>query len=511
MSTIPVVLTSVGLDLAEFYRVAVDGATLEIALEVMTHVEAGRAVVERALVGDTLIYGLNTGLGHLRNQRVSHEQLLEYQVRIVTAHAGGVGSPLPDEDVRAMMLARIAGMARGGAGVHPGALRMLVAMLNTGVHPIVPEVGSVGASDLMHMAAIALVAIGQGQARYAGEVLPSDEALARAGIAPYVPQPKDGLALINANGASIGLGALTVRMAERIAALADTAGALTLEAIIGNPGPYDAEAAAAKPFPGQIEAAAHLRAVLAGSYLYEPDTNLSVQDPLSFRTMPQVHGALRERIAATRHSVTIELNAIDDNPLVSIANNRLLSNGNFHPMVLALDFDALRVALAHVGLLSERRMSKVSTQTFGSEVGQSGHAGSANPHPISGLLAYSAAALVAALKHLANPATLECPPLDLDVEDHATLAPLAVMLTRQALTYLETILVIEAVLAADVLESRGATPRLGVGTGEAFVTIRQVREQLGATAPAAVVVEATRVALAAVVVTEREVVKMPIP
>ncbi len=495
MSTISVVLTSDGLDLAEFYRVAIDGAILEIAPEVMTRVETGRAVVERALAGDTLIYGLNTGLGHLRNQRVSYEQLLEYQVSIVTSHAGGVGSPLSDEDVRAIMLARIAGIARGGAGVHPGALRMLVAMLNAGVHPIVPEVGSVGASDLMHMAAIALVMIGQGQARYAGEVLSGEEALARAGIMPYVPLPKDSLALINANGASIGLGALTLRATERIAALADTAGALTLEAIVGNPGPYDAEAAAAKPFPGQIEAAEHLRAVLAGSYLYEPDTKLSVQDPLSLRTMPQVHGALRERIAATRRSVTIELNAIDDNPLVSIANNRLLSNGNFHPMVLALDFDALRVALAHVGLLSERRMNKVIIQTFGSEVSQSAHTETAGLHPISGLLTYSAAALVAALKHLANPATLECPPLDLDVEDHATLAPLAVMLTRQALAHLETILIIEAVLAADALERKGATLRLGAGTGAAFATIRQVREQLGAMAPAAAVVEATRVAL----------------
>src|SRR5260370_5102334 len=269
MSTIPVVLTSAGLDFAEFYRVAVDGATLEIAPEVMARVGAGRAVVERVLVGDTLIYGLNTGLGHLRNQRVSYEQLLEYQVSIITSHAGGVGSPLPDEDVRAMMLARIAGMARGGAGVHPGALPTPVAILNTGVHPIVPEVGSVGASDLMHMAAIALVAIGQGQARCAGEVLPGGEALARAGIVPYVPQPKDGLALINANGASIGLGALTVRMAERIATLADTAGALTLEAIIGNPGPNQAEAAAAKPLPRQNEARPPRPAGLAGQSPYE--------------------------------------------------------------------------------------------------------------------------------------------------------------------------------------------------------------------------------------------------
>src|ERR687892_482454 len=253
---------------------------------------ASRAVVERALEGGELIYGLNTGVGSRRDRPVSREDLDRYQVQMVMDHAGGVGAPLADEDVRAIMAARIAGMARGGSGVHPGALETLVAVVQPGVHPVVPSVGSVGASDLMHMAAIAMVVMGRGQARLEGGAMPGGEALERAAIAPHRLRPKDGLALISGNGASIGLGALAALAAERTAVLADVAGALTLEAFAGNPGPFDEEAARAKPLPGQIAAAAHLRALLAGGDLASHRPTRSVQDPLSFRVMPQVHGAL---------------------------------------------------------------------------------------------------------------------------------------------------------------------------------------------------------------------------
>ena len=492
----PVVLTTAGLTVKDVYRVAVAGAPLEIAADVWARVAAGRAVVERALAGDTPIYGLNTYLGHMRDERVSPEILAQYQLLMVVGHAGGLGEPLPDEDVRALMLARIAGLARGGAGAHPDALRTLAAMLNAGVHPIVPTVGSVGASDLMHMAAVALVLIGRGEARLGGETLPGGAALARAGLTPYVLQPKDGLALISANGAAIGLGALTVLQAERVAALADVAGALSLEATTGNPSPYTEAAAAAKPLAGQIAAAAHLRALLAGSYLYDPATPLSVQDPLSFRVMPQVHGAVREQIGAARRHVEVELNAMDDNPLVSIAEDRLLSTGNFHPMALALAFEALRVGLAHIGMLSERRMNKLLALRFRDpQAFFEAAADETEPRAAGGLLSYAAAVLLAELKHLAAPVTLECPPLDLDVEDHATLAPTAVMLTRQALHKLETILAVEALLATNILAAGPALPRLGAGTQRAYATVQAAVDGAGRAASSAVVVEAVRRAL----------------
>jgi histidine ammonia-lyase len=483
-------LTADGLTVDDVQRLA-RGARLEIAPEIEERVNASRAVVERALEGDRLIYGLNTGLGSRRDRRVSREHLARYQVQMVLDPAGVVGEPLPDRDVRAMMAARAAGIARGGSGAHPGALHTLVAMLNAGVHPVVPAVGSVGASDLMHMAAIALVVMGRGQARLEGRAMPGGEALARAGIAPHELRPKDGLALISANGASVGLGALAVPVAERTAVLADLAGALTLEAIAGNPGPFDEEAVRAKPLPGQIAVAAHLRELLAGSHLLDPGVTRSVQDPLSFRVMPQVHGALRDQVAATRAAVEVELNAIDDSPLVSVRQDRLLSTGNFHPMGLALAFEALRIALGHVGMLSERRMNKLISVLYG-EAGFGFGAEEPARYAVPGLVIYSAAALLSELKQLAAPVTLDCPPLDLDVEDHATLAPQAVMLARRALVVLETILAIEVLVAIEALDDQPRLPRLGRGTRPVYEAVRSTLDLLEPDASAATVVETVR-------------------
>jgi len=483
-------LTTDGLTVEDIGRLA-SGTALEPTTGVMERVQASRAVVERALAGEGMIYGLNTGLGSRRDRRVSREDLGRYQVQMVIDHAGGVGAPLADEDVRAIMAARIAGIARGGSGAHPGALDTLVAMLNAGVHPVVPQIGSVGASDLMHMAAIAMVVMGQGEARLEDRTMPGGEALTRAGIAPHRLRPKDGLALISGNGASIGLGAVAALEAERTALLADVAGALTLEAIAGNPGPFDEEAARAKPLPGQIAAAAHLRELLAGGELTEPGRAGSVQDPLSFRVMPQVHGALRDQVTAARTAVEVELKAIDDSPLVSIEHDRLLSTGNFHPMGLALAFEALRIALAHGGMLSERRMNKLVTALYGDASFEFGTEEPAR-YSVPGFVIYSAAGLLSELKHLATPVTLHCPPLDLDVEDHATLAPQAVMLARRALQVLETILAIEVLVAISALDDRPRLPRLGRGTQPVYEMVRATLEPLDADASAATVVETVR-------------------
>jgi histidine ammonia-lyase len=506
-SAAPVTLTLRGLSIEELSHIAVDGAQLEIATDVEEQLLASRAVVEHILAGDQLVYGLTSQVGHGRDQRVDPSVLAQYQELLVRTHAGGIGDLLPEPQARAIMLTRIAGLARGGAGVHPTAFHTLVAMLNKGVHPVIPEGGSVGASDIPHLAAVALVMIGRGHAYYRGELLAGGEALARAGIAPYTLRPKDGLALISANGFAIGIGALTVLEAEQLALLADKVGALTLEAMGANPSPFEAEVAAAKPFVGQAAVAHHVRELLSGSDLYAPNRLLSVQDPLSFRVMPQVHGALREQLAFARHSVEMELNACDDNPLVSIESRRLISNGNFHPMVLALAFDALRVGLAHVGMLSERRINKVfwpHVKRFQSRMGAAASTGAsetadasndAGQDSLLALSAYAAAAVLAELKHLAGPATLECPPLDLDVEDHSTLAPLTVTLTRRALRQFETILAIEALIAVESLRAQDPFPQLGVGTRRIYDAVLMSLETLGAEPSAAMALEATRAAL----------------
>jgi histidine ammonia-lyase len=472
MSNVTITEEPLGLD---SLLAIVDGARVELTDGVRTAIAASRAVVDRALANSDAVYGLTTQVGHGKDTRLSDEQIRGEQTFLVMSHSGGVGQPLPTRQVRAALAVRLNGIARGGSGASPAAADVLAAMLNAGVHPIVPEISSVGAADLGPMAGMAQVTIGEGRAEYHGDLLSGGEALGRAGITPLKLSGKDGLALISANGVSIGHAALVVARAEQAAAAADLAAALSMEATAANPSIIHPSVARAKPIPGQAAAADHLRGLLAGSALLQPDASHSVQDALSFRVIPQVHGALREYIAAARNAVTVELNASDDNPLASAADQAMISNGNFHPMVLAISCDALRIAVAQVGQLSERRLSHLWDAFFRQMTGP--------PGASYGLqLRYPAAALIAELKQLAAPATLDIPPLDLGVEDHATAAPLTVRKTDTALGLLEDLLVIELLLAHDVLATAPSKPSLGVGTSMA---LRMVDEAISAAEPVA--------------------------
>jgi histidine ammonia-lyase len=492
-----VIVTAAGITAADVVRVARELARVELAPQVEETILASRAVVDAAVNGEQLIYGLNTGLGHMRDHRVPLDVLQRYQRQMIEAHASGIGPPLDTEDVRAAMLARVSGAARGGAGLTLEAVRLLVAMLNAGVHPIVPRDGSVGAGDLMHMAAIAVVMIGRGEAEVSGELLPGGVALAHAGLTPIVAQPKEGLALVSSNGIAIGAGALVAEEAQRLARLADLACALSLEATRGNPGPWEEAAAAAKAIPGQIASAAEVRTLLEGSYLHDPATALSVQDPLSFRVAAQVNGAFREQVTSAEHSVEVELNGIGDNPMVLIDAGTMLSNGNFHPVQLALAFDALRIGAVHVAMIAERRMNKVMTIRFSDPklmLAGLDDEEMAEQRPRRALVQYAAAALLAELKHLAAPVSIHLPPLDLDVEDHGTVAPSVVFTTRRALHLLDTILTCEVQMAIDLMEIQGV-PRLGRGTGAAYDAVTTAWAAEPATASPAAAVETTRAAL----------------
>jgi histidine ammonia-lyase len=452
----------------------VNGTQVELSDGARAVIAASRAVVDSALASKAAVYGLTTQVGHGRDTRLAEEEIRSEQMFLVMSHSGGIGPSLPTDQVRAALAVRLNGIARGGSGASSEVADVLAAMLNAGVHPVVPEIGSVGAADLGHMAGMAQVAIGQGQAEYQGELISGGEALKRAGIAPLVLSGKDGLALISANGISIGHTALVLARALRAADAADVAAALSMEATSANPSILHPAVARAKGIPGQAVAADHLRELLAGSDLFRPDGPKSVQDALSFRVVPQVHGALREYLTATRNAVMVELNAADDNPLTSVPDQAMISNGNFHPMVLAIACDALRIAIAQVGQISERRMSHLwdgcMQQMSGPPTG-----------PMYGLqLRYPAAALFAELKQLAAPATLDTPTLDLGIEDHGTSAPLSARKTDTALGLLEDLLAIELMLARDMITTAPTRPTFGAGTDAAF---RMVEDAIAAADP----------------------------
>jgi histidine ammonia-lyase len=446
----------------------VDGAKVDLAESTQAVIAASRAVVDRALSSNEAVYGLTTQVGHGKDTLLTEEEIRGEQMFLVKSHSGGVGRPLPTPLVRAALAVRLNGIARGGSGASPAVADVLAAMLNAGVHPIVPEIGSVGAADIGPMAGMAQVTVGLGRAEYQGELLPGGEAMRRAGIPPLVLSGKDGLALISANGVSIGQAALVIARAEQVVDAADVAAALSMEATGANPSILHPAVARAKLVPGQATAADHIRSLLEGSPLLQPGGPRSVQDALSFRVVPQVHGALREYVAYARAAVTSELNASDDNPLVSVPDQMMISNGNFHPMVLALACDALRIALAQVGQLSERRMAHLWDGCMRQMTGL--------PVALYGLqLRYPAAAVFPELKQLAAPATLDTPPLDLGVEDHHTAAPLSVRKTDAALGLLEDLLAIELMLARDMIETAPTKPVLGSGTDAA---LRMVEEAI---------------------------------
>ncbi|MGH9295604.1 MAG: aromatic amino acid lyase, partial [Acidimicrobiales bacterium] len=331
----------------EGLRQVVDGRPVGLSSAARERVRAAREIIDETVASGAAVYGLTAGLGHARDQRLSAASLAEYQVGIILSHAGGVGPPLSTAAVRAAMLARLNSATRGGGALTERSAEMLVRFLNAGVHPVVPEIGSVGASDLMHLAAVALVAIGLGEAEYRGNVLTGGDALAAAGLGALQLEAGEGLALVSANSFSIGMGCLVAARARQLVEEADVVAALSLEAVEGNLSVIEPAVGVAKPVPGQIATIRHLRSLLAGSPLFEPGRASSLQDALSFRVIPQVHGAARELVDALRSAVELELNAMDDNPLVWIPERRLISNGNFHPMAMALHFDALRPALAH--------------------------------------------------------------------------------------------------------------------------------------------------------------------
>jgi histidine ammonia-lyase len=452
----------------------VDGEQVELADGVRARIAASRTIVDGALARDDAAYGLTTQVGHGKDTRLTDEEIRGEQMFLVISHNGGVGPPLPTRQVRAALAVRLNGLARGGSGASPAVADVMAAMLNAGVHPVVPEIGSVGAADLGPMAGMAQVAVGLRLAEYQGNLLPGGEALRRAGITPLELSGKDGLALISANGVSVGHAALVVARAERVADAADVAAALSMEATAANPSIVHPAVGRAKPILGQAAAADHVRSLLEGSALLQPSGPRSVQDALSFRVMPQVHGALREYSKAARTAVTAELNAAADNPLVAVPDQAVISNGNFHPMVLAIACDALRIALAHVGQLSERRMGHLWDGCMQQMTGPP-------TAPLYGLqLRYPAAALFPELKQLAAAATLDTPPLDLGVEDHNTAAPLSVRKTDTAVGLLEDLLAIELLLARDMLATAPTTHVLGGGTDQ---THRMVEEAISVADP----------------------------
>ncbi len=471
-----IVISVAPMTLQELVAIA-DGGRVRIAADAEARIAESRRVVDSAMGGEALIYGLNTMVGHGRDVRVAPDAIRALQPRLVAMHAGAMGDRLPREVVRAAIAARINGIARGGSGASPAVAMMLAAMLNAGIDPIVPAIGSVGAGDLGQHAIIALAALGVGDVEVNGRRYTAAEALGAAGLHPLILEPKDGLSIISASGVTVGHAALVLRAARELLRAADHVAATSMDAMGANPSVVEAAVMAAKGLAGQTESGDRMRHQLEGSARTAAAT--SIQDPLSFRVIPQVHGAAREVLGTSETAVATELNALADNPLASIAADRMISNGNFHPMLVALTMDALRPAFAHVGQLSERRLDRIwNTVISGMQSGGPPPNIAASPAWAAGLaLRYPVAARATRLRQLAAPVTLDIAPLDLGHEDHATNAPEAVARTAEALEVLRDVLAVE-LLAAYGRLTLAPSPAPGSGTRAMLAALAEVLRPL---------------------------------
>jgi histidine ammonia-lyase len=503
-SPAPIQLTGADLTIADVEAVARHGASVELETHARERMAEARAVIETLVDRGEVVYGVTTGFGDLATTFVPPEDAVELQENLLASHAAGVGPALPREIVRAMLLLRANTLALGHSGCRPLLVDRICEFLAAGVHPVVPEQGSVGASgDLAPLAHLALPVIGRGQVELGGQVVPAIVALREVGLEPIRLQPKEGLALLNGTQMMTAIGALLAADAERLVRSASVIAAMSVEALLGTDVAYAAAYQLARPHPGQVAVAAQMRWLLRDSELqasHHPSAH-KIQDPYSVRCVPQVHGAVRDSLAHLDRVLDIELNSATDNPLVfpggeaaastalATGGGRVISGGNFHGQPIAMALDFAKLAIAELGSISERRTALLVDPRL-----NGGLPAFLAPDPgrNSGLmlLQYTAAALVSENKILVHPASADSIPTSANQEDHVSMGSIAARHARLVLANVERVLAMELICAAQALELRlallgdaggsgGSAPRPGVGVREALAIVRTRIPALG--------------------------------
>jgi histidine ammonia-lyase len=444
------------LTLEDVASIAEGTERVQIAPAARFRMHASRRKIETAMRGDTPVYALNTGVGLLANIRLDETEIEAMQVNLIRSHCCGVGSPLSTPVVRGMMLIRANVLAKGLSGIRPIVAERICDLLNHYITPVIPSRGSVGASgDLAPLAHMALVLIGEGNAEYEGNVLPAAICLDRAGLKPLSLLGKEGISLLNGTQAMLSIGCLRLNELENLFYSAQTAAALSVEALRGTAAAFDPRLHAARPHPGQILSANHLAGLLHGSPIPRTHGEGSrIQDAYCLRCIPQVHGAVRDTLAHARRIFEIELNSATDNPLVF--EDAIVSGGNFHGAPLALALDYLSIALCQLAGISERRTERLLNPSLNE--GLPAFLASM-PGLESGLMMaqVTAAALVAELRVLASPASTGSIPTSGNQEDFVSMGMTSALKLEQAVSLARMVVAIELLAATRALDLRGDT------------------------------------------------------
>jgi len=452
-----VILDGRSLSLEDVRQVAL-GPETEVGLseEAVARMADSRALIERLVSSGEPLYGVTTGFGRLADVTIPPDDRTTLQHNLVRSHASGMGDAMDREAVRALMVLRANALARGHSGCRVVLVERLLELLNSGIHPRVPEFGSVGASgDLAPLAHVALALIGEGPAEKGGTESPVQGLLADAGIEPVTLGSKEGLALINGTQATTGLGILALLAAERALETAEVAGAMSLDALLGTPEAFREEIQDARPHAGQARSAARLRALLAGSQIREShrEGDPRVQDAYSLRCMPQVHGAAREALAYVRGILETEANSATDNPLVFPEAGVVVSGGNFHAQVVSQALDLVAIAVADLAAISERRVERLLNPdlSMGLPAFLTSHAGLESGFMI---VQVTAVDLLAEMRILSHPASVDSVTTSANQEDHVSMGLAAARKARRSVACLQKVLATELMCAAQGIEFR---------------------------------------------------------
>lgn len=466
-----VLLDGDSLTLDEFINVSRFNYKVDLAYETIDKVNKSRDLVDKFVKDNKVVYGITTGFGKFSDVVITGDEIMELQKNLIISHACGVGNPLEEEIVRGIMVLRANALSKGNSGIRLSTLNTLISMINEGVHPIIPEKGSLGASgDLAPLAHMVLVMIGEGEAIFEGVRMTGKDAMEKANIPIVALTAKEGLALINGTQVMTSIGAFTIYDSINLSKTADIVASLTVEALNGIIDAFDPRVHKIRPHEGQINTAKNLLAILDKSSMVTRQGEIRVQDAYSLRCIPQIHGASKDCFKYAKEKIEIEINSATDNPLIFIDEEEVISGGNFHGQPMAITFDFLGIGLAELGNLSERRLERLVNPSLSNGLPafliQKGGVNSGFM-----IVQYSAAALVSENKILAHPASVDSIPSSANQEDHVSMGTIAARKAREIMGNVRKVLAMEILSACQGIDLRGNVG-LGLGTDIAYNIVR---------------------------------------
>ncbi|WP_077618042.1 histidine ammonia-lyase [Bacillus sinesaloumensis] len=465
-------LTGQSLTIEQVKRICYEFEHVTISRESLMKVEKSRKAVEKIVADKRTIYGINTGFGKFSDVIIADDDVNDLQLNLIRSHACGVGEPFPEVVSRAMVLLRLNALLKGFSGIRPVIVESLLTLLNSRIHPVIPQQGSLGASgDLAPLSHLALVLLGEGKVHYKGDIFPTTQIFEIEGIQPVVLQAKEGLALINGTQAMTAMGVVNWIEASELAFQCEIIASLTLEGLEGIIDAFHPAIHEARGYPQQMAVAKRMRDLLTGSKMITRQGEKRVQDAYSLRCIPQVHGASWQALDYVKEKLEIEMNAATDNPLIFEDGNVVVSGGNFHGQPIAIAMDFMKIAVAELASISERRIERLVNP----QLNDLPPFLSAQPGLQSGamIMQYVAASLVSENKTLAHPASVDSIPSSANQEDHVSMGTIGSRHAYQIIQNVRRVLAIECICALQAVEFRG-TQKMAPATKAFYQEARTV-------------------------------------